>query len=293
MSLELAPALTLNDGTDIPQLGLGTWALRGEECVATIRSAIEVGYRHFDTAARYGNEEAVGQAINEAIAAGDVSRDELFITSKVWNDHHDAQATAESFQESLAKLGLDYLDLFLVHWPYPQQQKYVECFEAIARLQGLGTVQSIGVANFYEDVLDDLITQTGIVPAVNQVELHPGFSQSTLREYHDAHGIITEAWSPLGRGILLQNPVIADVADQVGRSPAQVILRWGIQLGCITIPKSAKLDRLKENLNIFDFQLSEEQMDRINVLDEQRGFGRIFDDPHTWPDSLHRDESQA
>lgn len=279
----LAPTVTLNDGSDIPLVGLGTWQLQGEDCTRVVRRAIELGYRHIDTAAIYRNEEAVGQAIRDAIKAGDVEREELFITSKVWHTHHGAAPAAESFQDSLQRLGLDYLDLFLIHWPYPQLGKFVETFESIARIQGLGTVQSIGVANFYEEVLDEIIEATGIVPAVNQVELHPGFSQEGLRAYHEEKGIKTEAWSPLGRGILLQNPVIADIADQVGRSPAQVMLRWQTQQGIITIPKSAREERLAENLSIFDYELSEEHITRITALDHERGFGRIFNDPRTWP----------
>lgn len=277
------PNLTLNDGTEMPQIGLGTWKLQGKEAVDVIRAAITAGYRHIDTAALYENEPAVGRAVADAIAAGDVARDELFITSKVRNEDQGAESASRAFQESLNNLGLDYLDLYMVHWPWPQRGLAAETFAAIAKIQGLGTVQSIGVANFYEEALRQLITETGIAPVVNQVELHPGFSQASLRAVHDELGVVTEAWAPLGRGILLQNPMIGDIADQVGRSPAQVILRWLTQLGAAVVPKTAKVDRLRENFAIFDFELSKQQVEQILALDGIKGFGRIFSDPQTYP----------
>lgn len=277
------PTFTLNDGTEMPQIGLGTWKITGEDAVRVVREAIAAGYRHFDTAAMYGNESEIGRGIAEAIAAGDVTRDELFITSKVRNEEQGAEAAARAFQGSLGRLGLDYLDLYLIHWPWPQRGLYVETFGAIAKIQGLGTVQSIGVANFYEEVLRELVAQTGVVPAVNQVELHPGYSQLPLRTLHQELGILSEAWSPLGRGILLMNPLISDIAEQVGRSPAQVILRWAIQQGISVVPKTASAARLAENIRIFDFELSPGQLNQINALDEMRGFGRVFADPLTYP----------
>lgn len=283
MNHPIVPTITLNDGTEMPQLGLGTWKLQGPEVEQVIREAIAAGYRHFDTAASYGNEVEIGRAINAALSAGDVARDDLFITSKVWNDQHGAESASRAFQDSLRRLGLDYLDLYLIHWPWPQQGLYVETFEAIAKIQGLGTVQSIGVANFYEEALRDLVDRTGITPAINQIELHPGFSQAPLRAVHEQLGVITQAWGPLGRGILLHNPVIADIADQVGRSSAQVILRWVAQLGCAAIPKTASTARLGENLSVFDFELSPAQVDRILALDDMAGFGRIFKDPREFP----------
>lgn len=277
------PNLTFNDGTEMPQLGLGTYKLRGEECVRVIREAINLGYRHIDTASIYENEEEVGQAIAEAIAAGDVSREELFITTKVWNDCHGAEKASASFQDSLRRLGLDYIDLFLVHWPCPQQNLFVETFEAIAKIQGLGSVQSIGVANFYEEALREIVEKTGITPVLNQVELHPGFTQAPLRAVHDELGIITEAWSPLSRGIALQNPIIEGIAAELGVTPAQVTIKALLQLGCSVIPKTANPQRLQENLEALNFGLSQEQLDSILALDDQPGFGRIFKSPWEFP----------
>lgn len=277
------PTVTFNDGTEMPQLGLGTYKLRGEECVRVVREAIELGYRHIDTASVYENEEEVGQAIADAIAAGDVSREELFVTTKVWNDCHGAEKASASFQESLGRLGLEYIDLFLVHWPCPQQNRYIETFEAIAKIQGLGSVQSIGVANFYEEVLREVVEKTGITPVLNQVELHPGFTQAPLRKVHEELGIITEAWSPLSRGIALQNPVIEGIAAELGATPAQVTIKALLQLGCSVIPKTANSERLKENLNAINFGLSQEQLDAVLSLDDQPGFGRIFKSPWEFP----------
>lgn len=277
------PTVTFNDGTEMPQLGLGTYKLRGEECVRVVREAIELGYRHIDTASVYENEEEVGQAIADAIAAGDVSREELFVTTKVWNDCHGAEKASASFQESLGRLGLEYIDLFLVHWPCPQQNRYIETFEAIAKIQGLGSVQSIGVANFYEEVLREVVEKTGITPVLNQVELHPGFTQAPLRKVHEELGIITEAWSPLSRGIALQNPIIEGIAAELGATPAQVTIKALLQLGCSVIPKTANSERLKENLNAVNFGLSQEQLDAVLSLDDQPGFGRIFKSPWEFP----------
>jgi len=283
MTAAAVPTITLNDGTEMPQIGLGTWKLRGDDAVRIVREAIELGYRHIDTASSYGNEEAIGQAIRDAIAAGDVTRDELFITTKAWQDEQGADRIPAAFQDSLHRLGLEYIDLYLVHWPDPTQGKYVESFEAVARLQGLGIVQAIGVANFYEEVLREVVEKTGTVPALNQVELHPGFSQAPLRILHEELEIRTEAWSPLGRGIVLMNPVIDEVAREVGKSTAQVALRWAMQLGCSVIPKSGDLRRLAQNIEAASFTLTPAQMDAITELDHQQGFGRVFDDPRTFP----------
>lgn len=283
MTAAAVPTITLNEGTEMPQIGLGTWKLRGDDAVRIVREAIELGYRHIDTASSYGNEEAIGQAIRDAIAAGDVTRDELFITTKAWQDEQGADRIPAAFQDSLHRLGLEYIDLYLVHWPDPTQGRYVESFEAVARLQGLGIVQAIGVANFYEEVLREVVEKTGTVPALNQVELHPGFSQAPLRILHEELEIRTEAWSPLGRGIVLMNPVIDEVAREVGKSTAQVALRWAMQLGCSVIPKSGDLRRLAQNIEAASFTLTPAQMDAITELDHQQGFGRVFDDPRTFP----------
>lgn len=278
------PTLTLNDGTEYPQLGLGTWKLRDDEAERVVRAAIELGYRHIDTAKIYKNEEAVGRAIAAAIKVGDVTRDELFVTTKLWHTEQGADTTADAFQESLRKLGLDYLDLYLIHWPWARAGKFVESFEVMAKMQGMGTVQSIGVCNFYPEALDELIEKSGITPAVNQVELHPGWSQPELRAYHADKGISTAAWSPLGQGKLLDNPTIGALAAEIGKTPAQVILRWHLQLGNMVIPKSSAAERLQENLEVFDFELSEGQMSQLTGLDGVPDLGRVGPDPLEFPE---------
>lgn len=278
-----SPTLSLTDGAEIPQIGLGTWQMHGEEAYRTVREAIGMGYRHIDTATLYDNEGEIGRAVADAIRSGDVTRDELFITSKVWNDDQGRKQTTRAFQASLARLGLDYLDLYLVHWPCPRQGLYNETFEAIARIQGLGQVQSIGVANFYAGVLEDLVATTGIVPAVNQVELHPGFSQASLRALHDRLGVVTTAWAPLARGGILSHPVITGIAGRHGVPASAVVLRWLVQLGVVAIPKSSDPVRLRSNLDVHGFQLSVEEMERITALDEGPGMGRLFHDPEKFP----------
>lgn len=277
------PNVTFNDDREMPQLGLGTYKLRDDECVRTIREAIEIGYRKFDTATLYKNEEAVGKALKQAMDAGDVTRDEIFVTTKVWHDHHGADLAPQAFQESLDKLGLDYIDLYLIHWPWPQGGKYVETFDAIARLQGMGQIASIGVANFYEETLDTLIKESGIVPVLNQVELHPGFTQPELRAYHDERGIITEAWSPLARGVVLTNPDIKAIAAKHEVTTGQVVLAYLLQLGISVIPKSARKERLAENFAATELTLTRAEMDVMNSLDGREGFGRMFNDPRDFP----------
>ena len=275
------PSLTLNDEREIPQIGLGTYKLRDEECISVVREAIELGYRHFDTATLYKNEEALGKALNDAIAAGDVTRDELLVTSKVWHDHHGADKVREAFQTSLDQLGLDYLDLYMVHWPWPQGGKYIETFEEMARLQGMGQIASIGVANFYEEVLEELMKETGIVPVVNQIELNPTFRQPELLDFHKKHGIITQAWSPLARGKILNNPDIKAIAAQLERSAGQVALRYLMQKDIVIIPKSSRRERLIENLGAKDFELSRSQMEIMDSLNNPEG--RSGNDPRVWP----------
>ena len=277
------PNVTFNDDREMPQLGLGTYKLRDDECVRTIREAIEIGYRKFDTATLYKNEEAVGKALKQAMDAGDVTRDEIFVTTKVWHDHHGAYLAPQAFQESIDKLGLDYIDLYLIHWPWPQGGKYVETFDAIARLQGMGQIASIGVANFYEETLDTLIKESGIVPVLNQVELHPGFTQPELRAYHDERGIITEAWSPLARGVVLTNPDIKAIAAKHEVTTGQVVLAYLLQLGISVIPKSARKERLAENFAAAELTLTRAEMDVMNSLDGREGFGRMFNDPRDFP----------
>lgn len=277
------PTLPLSDGAEIPQIGLGTWQLHGEEAYRVVREALEIGYRHIDTAKLYDNEVEIGRAIADAVRAGEVSRDELFITSKVWNDDHGAKKAPRAFEASLSRLGLDYLDLYLVHWPCPQQGLYVETFEAIAKIQGLGRAQSIGVANFYEEVLEDLVEYTGIVPAVNQVELHPGFNQSELRELHDRLGVVTTAWAPLARAVVLDHPVIATISGRHGVPAATVVLRWLVQSGVVAIPKSADPQRLKQNFYVNDFILSVDELHALSGIEKEGAIGRLYNNPRNFP----------
>lgn len=277
------PHISFNDDREMPQLGLGTYKLNEDECIRVVREAIDLGYRHFDTATLYKNEEALGTALNQAIDAGDVTREDLFITSKVWHSHHGAQKAEQAFQESMEKLKLDYLDLYLIHWPWPQGGLYVETFESIARLQGMGQIASIGVANFYEEVLEDLIEKTGITPVLNQVELHPGFTQPELREFHHKHGIVTEAWSPLARGVVLNNPEIEKIAATYQATEGQVVLAYLMAKGISVIPKSARSERLKENLAAAELELGKDEIAAIDALEGQEGFGRMFNDPREFP----------
>ncbi len=274
---------TFNDDREMPLLGLGTYKLREDECIRVVREAIEIGYRHFDTATLYENEEALGKALNDAMAAGDVTRDELFITSKVWHTHHGADKVPEAFQTSMDKLGLDYLDLYLIHWPWPQGGKYVETFDKIAQMQGMGQIASIGVANFYEETLQQLIAGSGIVPVLNQVEMHPGFMQNDLREYHQEHDIISEAWAPLARGVVLNNPAIEKATEAHNATPGQVVLAYMMDKGISVIPKSARKERLQENFDATNLDLSADEIADIDALEGQEGFGRMFNDPRDFP----------
>lgn len=271
------PVTTLNDGYDFPLLGLGTYKLQGEDVEKVVRTAIELGYRHIDTASLYGNEVEVGNAINAAIAAGDVTREELFITTKLWND--DQQRAGEAYQESLKRLNLEFIDLYLVHWPVPQQGTYVSAFEQIIQLQGLGQLQSVGVANFYEEVLDEIIAATGVTPVLNQVELHAGFTQPELRAYHAEKGIVTEAWAPLARGENLGAPEIVAVADKHGKTPAQVALAYLLHMGCSVVPKTANPQRLVENLGAVEVELDAEDIATLDAVQGERMSG----DPRTFP----------
>lgn len=261
-----AEFFTLNSGATMPRLGLGTYKLDGpaSDTVALVRRAVEVGYRHFDTASLYGNEEAVGQALNDAIRAGDVSREELFVTSKVWND--DQPRATEAFGESLKRMGLDHLDLFMVHWPWPQNGTFVDAYRALIGARDRGDLVSVGVANFYEETLDELIDATGVAPAVNQVELHTGFTQPELRDYHAAHGILTEAWAPLGRGEILNDPAIIEIAAAHDATPGQVALAHLLAHGISVIPKTANQERLVENFGALDVALSGDDVARLDAV---------------------------
>ena len=272
------PSLTLNDGNTIPQIGLGTWRMDDETARRCVRHAIEIGYRHIDTASLYGNEVGVGQGIADAVSDGLVDRDELFVTTKVWNDAQAAADTRRSAQESLRKLGLDYVDLLLVHWPCPKQGLFGESYSEIMKLRDEGLTRSAGVANFYSEVLDELPE----APAVNQIELHPGLPQDAQVEDDRRRGVVTQSWAPLGRAKKFGDGPIAPVAAEVGRTPAQVTLRWHLQRGLVAIPKSADEGRMAENLGVLGFELTDAQMAAISSLADPDS--RIGGDPRFFGD---------
>lgn len=261
------PNLSLSAGTtsiDIPQLGFGVWQVPEDEVVAAVSTAIEVGYRSIDTARLYGNEKGTG----EAIAKSAVPREELFVTTKVWNDDQGFDRTIAAFDASMKRLGLDTLDLFLIHWPAPEQDTYVDTWKALLRLREEGRVRAVGVCNFQVPHLQRLLDETGELPAINQVELHPYLQQQELREFHAANGILTEAWSPLASGgDVLTDDTIAGIADKHGVTPAQAILRWHIDLGNVVIPKSVTPSRIRENFDIFGFALDADDLAAIATLD--------------------------
>ena len=269
--MAVTPTRSLNDGTELPAIGFGTYPLRGPDGVEAIRSAIEVGYRLLDTAVNYENETEVG----EAIRASGLDRDELLVASKVPGRHHGYDDAVGSVEGSLRRLGLDHLDLALIHWPNPSQDRYPEAWRALVEVRERGLVRSIGVSNFAEAHLERIIAETGVTPAVNQVELHPYFPQPEMRVVHDRLGIITESWSPLGkRQAPFTEPAVADAAAAHGVEPGQVILRWHVQLGAVPIPKSADPTRQRANLDVFGFALTDEEMAAISALG--RGNGRLF-----------------
>jgi 2,5-diketo-D-gluconate reductase A len=267
----MVPTYTLNDGQVVPALGFGTYPLRGEKGVAAVESAIEVGYRLLDTAVNYENEREVGEAIRRS----GVPRGELFVTSKLPGRHHGYDDAIASTRASVERLGLDYLDLHLIHWPNPSVGKYVDAWRALVDLRSQGVIRSIGVSNFTETHLTRIIEATGVRPAVNQIELHPYFPQRQMRLVHEELGIRTESWSPLGkRQAPFGEPPVVAAAETHGVTPAQVILRWQHQLGCIPIPKSATRERQLENLDVFGFELSSGEVDAITAL--AREDGRLF-----------------
>jgi diketogulonate reductase-like aldo/keto reductase len=268
------PAIKLNNGIEIPQLGLGVWQIPNGQVEGAMAAAFEAGYRHIDTAAAYSNEEGVGNAI----AATALPREELFITTKLRNDDQGYDSTLREFEASLKRLQLDYVDLYLIHWPQPVRGLFPATWKAFEEILASGRARSIGVSNFREVDLDKLAETASIVPAVNQVELHLGFQQAELRAYHAAHGIVTESWSPLGHGQSLESPAILALAAKYDKSAAQIILRWHIQLGAVVIPKSATAARIAENIQIFDFELAADDM--ATIADLQTGT-RIGPDPGT------------
>ena len=257
------PNLTLNDGNTIPQFGLGVWQVPNSKAAPTIRTAIEAGYRSVDTAALYRNESGVG----DAIEATGVPREELFITTKLWGSDQGYDQAMRGFDESIRKLRLDYVDLYLIHWPPRTGTSYVDAWKAFEKLKADGRIRSIGVSNFHISHLRRLADETETVPAVNQIELHPRRAQEQLREFHAAHGILTESYSPLDQGKAVREKAILGLAQKYARTPAQIILRWHVQLGCRVIPKSVTPARIRENIDIFDFELADDDLQVINDLD--------------------------
>ena len=268
------PAVLLNNGVEIPQLGFGVFKVPPESTEETTRTALEVGYRHVDTAQMYGNEAGVGRAVR---AAG-LARDEVFVTSKLDNPNHARDDALRSFDRTLAELGFDHVDLFLVHWPLPEVGDYVETWHAMEEIYRSGRARAIGVSNFQPHHLRRLLAAAEVVPAVNQVEVHPYLVQDEVRAFGAEHGIVTEAWAPIARGRVLDDPVITTIAKRLDRTPAQVTLRWAIQRGDVVFPKSVTRSRIEENFRLFDFELSDDEMAEITALDRHE---RTGPDPDT------------
>jgi 2,5-diketo-D-gluconate reductase A len=274
--MSTVPSLTMNNGMHIPQLGFGVFLVPPEETKEAVAEALKAGYRLIDTAQGYRNEEGVGAAIAES----DLPRDDLFITTKLTNSEQGYDTTLTAFDGSMEKLGIDVLDLFLIHWPQPMFDQYVDTWRAFEKLLADGRVRSIGVSNFEIPHLQRLMSETDVVPTVNQIELHPQFPQDELREFHAEHGILTESWGPLGQGKgLLEDPNVVEVARRKDRTPAQVVLRWHVQLGCIVIPKSVNPERIQENIDLFDFELDDADMAEISKV---RTGQRLGGDPNTF-----------
>jgi len=270
------PNVTLANGVTIPQVGFGVFKVPDDKTEAVVRTALDAGYRAIDTAAMYGNERGVGRAV----ASSGLPRDDVFVTTKLWNTDQGRNAALKAFDASMANLGLDVLDLYLVHWPAPSNDRYVETWLAFEQLLRDGRVRAIGVSNFQPVHLRRLFDETGVRPVINQIELHPWLVQDELRAFHAEHGIVTEAWSPIGRGgELLDEPTITDIAQQHDRTAAQVVLRWHLQLGHVVIPKSATPERIRTNLELFDFQLTDDEMAAISGLNKDR---RLGPDPATF-----------
>ena len=263
------PSITLNDGHSIPQIGFGTWQVPDDVVAAATLEALACGYRHIDTAAVYENERGVG----EAIARSGLSRSELFVTTKVWNTDHGYDATMRAFDASLALLGLDYVDLYLVHWPSPATGDYLSTWRAVVALGEQGRTRSVGVSNFHVSHLQHIIDEVGVVPAIDQIELHPWLPQAEILAFNAEHGIMTEAWSPLASGELLSDPILTAIAAKHGRSTAQVMIRWHLQLGNVVLPKSVTPARIRENIDVFDFALDADDLAGIATLESGRRTG--------------------
>jgi 2,5-diketo-D-gluconate reductase A len=272
-----SPELTFNDGNSIPQLGFGVWQVEDDVAEKVVVQAFEAGFRHIDTAKIYGNEAGVGRAIQRS----GLKPEEIFITTKLWNADQGYESTLAAFESSMERLGLETLDLYLIHWQQPKQDKYVDTWKALIELQKRGRVTTIGVSNFTKEGLQRLIDETGVVPAINQIELHPFFNQAELREFNASKGILTQAWSPLGQGgELLESSVIAQIAAKHNATPAQVVIAWHLAVGNVVIPKSVTESRIRENYASLDVALDETDVQAINAMDNSaEGAGRIGADP--------------
>lgn len=270
------PSLKLNSGARMPQLGFGVWQVPAAEAERVVTTALEAGYRSIDTAAMYRNEDGVGKAI----AASGVDRAELFVTTKLNNPEHKNGQVERAVDESLSRLGLDHLDLYLIHWPLPRTDRYVEVWKALTKIRADGRIASLGVSNFQPAHLERLFAESDVVPAVNQVELHPYLTQEPLRRFHAEHGIATEAWSPLGQGgALLHDETVTGIAEKYGVAPAQVVIRWHLQVGNVVIPKSATPERIRSNFDVFGFELDPDDVDAISGLNRDE---RLGPDPDTF-----------
>jgi len=274
MTQMTVPSLTLHDGVEIPQLGFGVFQVSPEETQEVVEHALEAGYRHIDTAAAYRNEKGVGAAI----AASGLAREDVFVTTKLWNSQQGYDSTLAAFEASLGRLGFDYADLYLIHWPVPTEDRFVDTWRAFERIRDEGRVRTIGVSNFRIEDLERLQAETETLPTINQVELHPRLQQAELRAWHGEHRVATEAWSPLAQGDLLDDETVVRMAERHGRTPAQAILRWHLQLGNVVIPKSATPERIRENIELFDFELSDEDMEAFGTLDRGERIGPNPDD---------------
>ena len=262
--------VTLNDGRAMPQLGLGVWQTPADDAAGVVKAAVAAGYRAVDTASAYKNEEGVGDGLK--------GRD-VFLTTKLWNDDQGYDEALRAFDASTKRLGRDDVDLYLIHWPAPKKGRFVDSWKALVRLREEGRAKSVGVSNFTAEHIERIVAETGVTPAVNQIELHPRFQQRPLRAFHERHGILTQSWSPLGRAKILDDPSFGAIGRRYGKTPAQVVLRWHIDSGLIVIPKTVNPDRLKENIDVFDFRLDPADMERIEALDSPDG--RIGPDPMT------------
>lgn len=258
-----SPDHTFNDGRTMPQLGFGTWEIPDEAVTDAVAVALDTGYRMVDTAAVYRNEKGVGKAL--------AGRDDIFLTTKIWNSYQGYEEAKEGFEKSLGRLGRDSVDLVLIHWPMPEHDKYVDTWKAMIDLRDTGKVTSIGVSNFQPDHLRRIVDETGVTPVLNQIELHPAFQQRELRKVHEELGIVTQSWSPLGKGLAIDGSVVSDIARELGRPPAAVIIRWHIQHGLSVIPRSTNPDHIAENHEAVEFELSDQQMARIDALDQPDG----------------------